>query len=253
MLCVEEVRLAYRSGPRWVEAVAGVSLEVPKGIFAGLIGPSGSGKSSLLYLMSGLRRPTSGQVVMAGHPLHELPEPELARLRRQHFGFVFQQSFLIGYLTALENVLVAALPARSTRHEARSAKRDRGRAASRLTSIPASRFVLRAARSEHCEEERRARELMVRVGLEGMEDRFPHQLSGGERQRVAVARALVASPSIIFADEPTASLDRATGRQVIELLAAQRESGSLVVVTHDPDMLASADRLWRMRDGQLAE
>jgi putative ABC transport system ATP-binding protein len=91
------------------------------------------------------------------------------------------------------------------------------------------------------------------MGLGRMEDRFPYQLSGGERQRVAVARALVASPSIIFADEPTASLDRASGRQVIELLATYRESGSLVVVTHDPDMLASADRVWRMRDGALDE
>jgi putative ABC transport system ATP-binding protein len=214
-LSLRGVSLAYRSGDQVVEAVREVSLEVPERGFTGIIGPSGSGKSSLLYLMSGLRLPMSGSVCFRGQPLEALSDEVRAALRRRHFGFVFQQSFLIHYLTALENVLVGG---DSTRE---------------------------------CME--RARELVAAVGLEGAAHRLPHQLSGGERQRVAVARALVADPDVVFADEPTAALDRATGHQVIEQLAAHRRHGALVVVTHDPEMLAAADQVWTLRDGRLME
>jgi putative ABC transport system ATP-binding protein len=208
-----KVFLAYRSGDQVVEAVSEVSLEVPERGFTGIIGPSGSGKSSLLYLMSGLRLPTRGSVRFRGQPLEALSDEARAALRRRHFGFVFQQSFLIHYLTVLENVLVGG---------------DGGR-----ESVP------------------RALELLAAVGLEGAAHRLPHQLSGGERQRAAVARALVAGPDVVFADEPTAALDRATGHQVIEQLAAHRRHGALVVVTHDPEMLAAADTVWTLRDGRL--
>lgn len=214
-LSLQDVSLTYRSGEQVVRAVTGVSLEVPARGFTGIIGPSGSGKSSLLYLMSGLRRPTSGTVLFWGDPLEALSDEARAALRRRHFGFVFQQSFLVPYLTALENVLVAA------------------------ASTP--------------EAGQRALELLEAVELAGAAHRLPHQLSGGERQRVAVARALVNEPEVVFADEPTAALDRVTGRQVIEELAARRQRGALVVVTHDPEMLAAADQVWTLRDGRLVE
>jgi putative ABC transport system ATP-binding protein len=214
-LTLQAVSLAYRSGDQVVEAVTGVSLEVPERGFVGIIGPSGSGKSSLLYLMSGLRLPTNGSVRFRDQPLEALTDEARAALRWRSFGFVFQQSFLIHYLTVLENILVATVPTPVTT----------------------------------C----RALELLDAVGLSGAAHRLPHQLSGGERQRVAVARALVNEPEIVFADEPTAALDHATGHQVIAQLAAHRHRGTLVVVTHDPEMLAAADRVWTLRDGRLSE
>jgi putative ABC transport system ATP-binding protein len=212
---LQAVSLAYHSGGQVVEAVSEVSLAVPERGFVGIIGPSGSGKSSLLYLMSGLRRPTRGSVRFRGQPLEILTDEERAALRWRHFGFVFQQSFLIHYLTALENIMSATLP------------------------TP--------------EATRRAQALLESVGLADAAHRLPHQLSGGERQRVAVARALARQPEILFADEPTAALDHATGHQVIAQLAAQRRHGALVVVTHDPEMLAAADHVWSLRDGRLME
>jgi putative ABC transport system ATP-binding protein len=214
-LSLQAVSLAYRSGDQVVEAVTGVSLEVPERGFVGIIGPSGSGKSSLLYLMSGLRLPTSGSVRFREQPLEALTDEARAALRWRSFGFVFQQSFLIHYLTALENILAATVPTPATT----------------------------------C----RALELLDSVGLAGAAHRLPHQLSGGERQRVAVARALVNKPEIVFADEPTAALDHATGHQVIDQLAAHRRRGTLVVVTHDPEMLAAADQVWTLRDGRHVE
>jgi putative ABC transport system ATP-binding protein len=216
MLRADDLHLDYRSGATVARAVAGVSLDVPAKSFIGLIGPSGSGKSSLMYLLSGLRRPTSGQVVFDGTEYGSVSTPGLIRLRRRRFGFVFQQHFLINYLSALENVMVGAL------------RRD-GQTFSR------------------------AREQLERVGLKDKLGKRPYQLSIGERQRVAVVRALVHRPEIVFADEPTASLDQATGRQVIGLLADYRndEGGSVVVVTHDPAMIEGADRVLQMRDGRL--
>jgi putative ABC transport system ATP-binding protein len=137
-----------------------------------------------------------------------------SKLRIQNFGFVFQQPYLLGYLTALENVMVAS----------RSSDADLN-----------------------------ARELLVRLGLESKIHRKPHELSGGERQRVCVARALLGRPSVIFADEPTAALDHRNGEAVVRLLNQHRQGGSLVMVTHDQNMLESADRIIRLVDGVLAE
>ncbi len=196
MLSAQDLALDYRTGASVAHAVDTVSLSVDQGSFVGLIGPSGSGKSSLMYLLSGLKRPTRGTVA---------------------FGFVFQQHFLINYLTALENVMVGAV------------KRNHDVVAY-------------------------AQELLRRVGLGDKLRQRPYQLSIGERQRVAVARALVHRPAIVFADEPTASLDQATGREVINLLVDYRRGGgvSVVVVTHDPAMLTDADRVLHMRDGRLS-
>jgi putative ABC transport system ATP-binding protein len=216
MLSGQDLALDYRSGSSVAHAVDTVSLSVEQGSFVGLIGPSGSGKSSLMYLLSGLKRPTRGSVAFEGQDYRQISTPGLMRLRRQRYGFVFQQHFLINYLTALENVMVGAV------------KRNHDVVAY-------------------------AQELLRRVGLGDKLRQRPYQLSIGERQRVAVARALVHRPAIVFADEPTASLDQATGREVIDLLVdyRQRAGGSVVVVTHDPAMLTGADRVLQMRDGRL--
>lgn len=217
MLSAQALALDYRSGTSVAHAVDTVSLSVEQGSFVGLIGPSGSGKSSLMYLLSGLKRPSRGSVAFEGQDYRQISTPGLMRLRRARYGFVFQQHFLINYLTALENVMVGAV------------KRNHDVVAY-------------------------AQELLRRVGLGDKLRQRPYQLSIGERQRVAVARALVHRPAIVFADEPTASLDQATGREVINLLVdyRQRAGGSVVVVTHDPAMLTGADRVLQMRDGRLS-
>jgi putative ABC transport system ATP-binding protein len=216
MLSAQDLALDYRTGASVAHAVDTVSLSVDQGSFVGLIGPSGSGKSSLMYLLSGLKRPTRGTVAFEGQDYGQISTPGLMQLRRQRYGFVFQQHFLINYLTALENVMVGAV------------KRNHDVVAY-------------------------AQELLRRVGLGDKLRQRPYQLSIGERQRVAVARALVHRPTIVFADEPTASLDQATGREVINLLVdyRSRAGGSVVVVTHDPAMLTGADRVLQMRDGRL--
>jgi putative ABC transport system ATP-binding protein len=217
MLRAEDLALDYRSGSSIAHAVDTVSLSVDQGSFVGLIGPSGSGKSSLMYLLSGLKRPTRGNMSFDDRDYQSISATGLMRLRRQRFGFVFQQHFLVNYLTALENVMVGAV---KRNHEVVAY----------------------------------AQELLRRVGLGEKLRQRPYQLSIGERQRVAVARALVHRPAVIFADEPTASLDQATGREVIRLLAEYRAAGggSVVVVTHDPAMLTGADRVLQMRDGRLS-
>jgi putative ABC transport system ATP-binding protein len=217
MLSAQDLALDYRTGTSVAHAVDTVSLSVDQGSFVGLIGPSGSGKSSLMYLLSGLKRPTRGTVAFEGQDYRQISTPGLTQLRRQRYGFVFQQHFLINYLTSLENVMVGAI------------KRNHDVVAY-------------------------AQELLRRVGLGEKLRQRPYQLSIGERQRVAVARALVHRPAIVFADEPTASLDQATGRDVINLLVDYRRSGggSVVVVTHDPAMLTDADRVLQMRDGRLS-
>lgn len=216
MLIANQLTLQYLSGGATFNAVDGVSMTVPNGSFTGVIGPSGSGKSSLLYMLSGLKRPTHGQVVFDGLDYARLGAGALTRLRRHSYGFIFQQHFLVNFLSVLENVLVGA-------PRAGAAHRDRALA------------------------------LIDRVGLSNKMHQRPHQLSIGERQRVAVARALVHRPTVVFADEPTAALDQATGRQVVGLLAAFRDElgGSVVVVTHDPAMLTGADQVLALRDGRL--
>jgi putative ABC transport system ATP-binding protein len=216
MLRAQDLVLDYRSGASVAHAVNTVSLAVDQGSFVGLIGPSGSGKSSLMYLLSGLKRPTRGSVTFESREYGAMSIPGLMRLRRERFGFVFQQHFLVNYLSALENVMVGAV---SRNHDTAAY----------------------------------AQELLRRVGLQDKMRKRPYELSIGERQRVAVARAMVHRPAVVFADEPTASLDQATGHDVINLLAEYRVqgNGSVVVVTHDPAMLTGADRVLQMRDGQL--
>jgi putative ABC transport system ATP-binding protein len=214
MLEAHEVSLIYRNGEGVTYAVKKANVTVRRAEFLGLVGPSGSGKSSLLYLMSGLKTANEGNVSFEGNSYQEMTNGKLIELRRRRFGFIFQQHFLINYLTVFENVMVGAL-------EQSAAARERARA------------------------------LIVELGLEKQSKRLPWQLSIGQRQRVAIARALVNEPAVVFADEPTASLDHATGHQVVDLLAHYRGHGSIVFVTHDPEMLTQADRVIRMRDGEI--
>ncbi|MBN1139441.1 MAG: ABC transporter ATP-binding protein [Anaerolineae bacterium] len=215
MLQAENLTLTYQDGDRTINAVHGVSLGIQDHQFVGILGPSGSGKSSLLYLLSGLRKPTQGDVCLDDRAYSKMSDRERVALRRTEFGFVFQQHFLINYLTTLENVMVAA-PVQ-------------GRA--------------------HLEQ---AKALLADLGLGDKLHRFPYELSGGERQRVAIARAMIHRPRVIFADEPTGLLDRHTGLQVMALLRSYRDQGSLIAVTHNPEILSEADLVLTIRDGQIA-
>lgn len=215
MLSASEVSLIYGLPHEPVYAVREISLRIEPGEFVGIVGPSGSGKSSLLYLLSGLKRPTQGEVAFEGRQYAELGEG-LVELRRRRFGFVFQLPFLLNYLTVWENVLVGALA------EDRAARAWIG-------------------------------ELLGRLRVGELQGRFPYQLSVGQRQRVAIARALANHPAVVFADEPTASLDQRTGRKVLDLLVdCQRITGTtLVLATHDPLLVEKADRVLRLSEGRL--
>ncbi len=216
MLQTEHLTLRYQDGETVVHAVRDISLTIEDHQFVGILGPSGSGKSSLLYLLNGLREPSEGEIYLDDRPYSKMSSSERVMLRRTEFGFVFQQHFLINYLTALENVMVAA----------------------------------RVQDKAHTEQ---AKALLADLGLGDKLRRFPYELSGGERQRVAIARAMIHRPRLIFADEPTGLLDRRTGLQVMALLRSHCEQGSLIAVTHNPEILTEADLVIRMRDGQLAE
>jgi putative ABC transport system ATP-binding protein len=205
------------SGERLLTVLDGVDLAVAPGESVAVLGPSGSGKSTLLALAAGLDRPTEGEVLLDGEPIHALSEDRLARLRRRKVGFVFQSFQLLGNLTARENVLLPLEIAGA---------RDAGR---------------------------RADELLAAVGLSERGHHYPSQLSGGEQQRVALARAFATRPPLLLADEPTGNLDSATGRRVLEVLAAlrEREGTTLVLVTHDPAVAAIADRRVHLADGRI--
>ena len=216
MLQAENLTLTYQDGETTLDAVHDVSIKLEDHQFIGILGPSGSGKSSLLYLLSGLRQVTQGEVYLDDRAYSKMSDRERVALRRTEFGFVFQQHFLINYLTALENVMVA------------STVQDKG----------------------HAEQ---AKALLADLGLGDKLHRFPYELSGGERQRTAVARAMIHRPRVIFADEPTGLLDRRTGLQVMALLRGYREQGTLIAVTHNPEILAEADLVITLRDGEVTD
>jgi ABC-type lipoprotein export system ATPase subunit len=220
VLGARKLRKHYGSGEGLVRAVDGVDLDVVPGETVAVMGPSGCGKSTLLHLLSGLDRPSGGEVWLAGRRVDELGEKALARMRRSDTGFVFQAFHLMDELTAVENVELAALLA--------------GRSP-------------RAAR-------RRAAELLEQVGLAERADFLPSALSGGQRQRVAIARALSNEPLVVFADEPTGNLDSAATVDVLRLFESLHEAGqTLVIVTHDERIAATADRLISMRDGAFVD
>jgi putative ABC transport system ATP-binding protein len=207
------------NGSRSQPALDSVSLGIQAGKVTAVMGPSGSGKSTLLNLVAGLDRPTKGTVVVDGVELGRLNEAGLARFRRARVGIVFQFFNLLNNLTALDNVLVPAQLAGTDRTIAR----------------------------------KRAADLLDRLGIDGLRDKYPARLSGGERQRVAIARALINQPSLLLADEPTGALDRKTGDQVLAILADLNRAGQTVVlVTHDPRLAdAVASRVVSLIDGTV--
>jgi putative ABC transport system ATP-binding protein len=215
---LRDVSRHYGSGPTLVKAVDAVDLSIARGEFVVVAGPSGSGKTTLLQLLGCLDRPSDGRVLFEERDLAQLGDGDLAELRRQTLGFVFQQFNLIPTLTAAGNVEAALAPA------GLAAEARKGRAA----------------------------ELLERVKLGHRADHLPSQLSGGEQQRVAIARALANEPAVLLADEPTGNLDSKTGAEVIELLRGLWEGDGLtvVLVTHDPAIADPGWRLVRMSDGQ---
>lgn len=218
VVALQDVTQRYPTGAGMVEALAGVDLTVGRGELVGVVGPSGSGKSTLLDVVGALRRPTAGQVMIAGQDTSRLADGGLAALRAYDIGFVFQQFHLLEGVTAVDNV-AAALLYRALR--------------------PGRRREL-------------AMEALARVGLRNRAHHRPDQLSGGERQRVAIARALVGDPAILLADEPTGNLDSATGERIVALfLALHRQGSTIMIITHDQNLAARLPRQVTMCDGRI--
>jgi putative ABC transport system ATP-binding protein len=216
LIRLTDVTKVYQGGI--TGALDGVSVMVERGEFTAIMGPSGSGKSTLLNLVAGVDRPTSGTVVVGGTELGKLSETGLARFRRDRIGFVFQFFYLLPNLTALENVLIPA----------------------QLKGNPASG---------------RASELMGRLGITDIANRYPARLSGGQQQRVAIARALINKPTLLLADEPTGALDTRSGEQVMELLGELHHDGqTILLVTHDAKLATRhAARVISVVDGKIVD
>jgi putative ABC transport system ATP-binding protein len=210
----------YGDGATRVAAVDGIDLEIARGEFVAIVGPSGSGKTTMLQLLGAIDRPTDGEVLFEGERIEGMSDGDLADLRRNTLGFIFQQFNLIPTLTARDNVEVAMAP----------------------TGLASA------------DRRRRAEDVLDRVGLSKRAAHVPSQLSGGEQQRVAIARALSNEPRVLLADEPTGNLDTATGTEVIGLLERLwSEHGlTVILVTHDESIAGRAQRVLRMRDGRLA-
>ena len=213
----ENVHRGYSVGKKRIEVLHGIDLEIRKGEKIFLCGPSGAGKTTLMYILAGLERPEDGKVWVDGVDLYSLSRRQQAKIRNQRMAYVFQNYYLMPELTALENVMVPAM----------IGGRD-------LTE--------------------KAKESLARVGLDHRIDHLPAELSGGEQQRVAIARALVNSPEIIFADEPTGNLDSRNGAQVMEMLLelTSQEDTTLVVVTHDQSLAGDGDRTLIIKDGAIS-
>jgi putative ABC transport system ATP-binding protein len=216
-----DITKTYRQNGTEVTALRGVSLSIQKGDFVALAGPSGSGKTTMLNIIGGLDSADSGSVEVDGNALGGMTQSELADLRLQKVGFVFQAYNLIPVLSALENVEFVML----------------------LQGVPAA------------ERRERARAILDEVGLEGMYHRRPAELSGGQQQRVAVARAIVSNPSIVLADEPTANLDSKTGADLLDMMKRMNEEKMVTFIfsTHDQMVMDYARRLIRLRDGQVVD
>jgi putative ABC transport system ATP-binding protein len=215
----QDLTRRYGEGETAVDALRGVSLDVPKGQLTAVMGPSGSGKSTLMHILAGLDMPTGGQVTIAGTAIQELNDTDLTKLRREHIGFIFQFFNLLPMLNAEENVV---LPLKIAGEK------------------PDKAWV---------------NELMRRIGLSDRRDHRPSELSGGQQQRVAIGRALVSRPTIVFADEPTGNLDSKTSGEILELMRSSVDTyqQTTVMVTHDARAAAIADRILFLADGLIVK
>jgi len=222
LLNLKQVKKVYEQGDIKVEALRGIDLEIEKGEFTTVFGPSGSGKTTMLNLIGALDKPTDGTVRVNGDSIGELNKNELALLRRNHIGFIFQSYNLIPVLSAFENIS----------------------------------FALRIARkNSKSEEKEKILDLLKAVGLEGLEDRKPAELSGGQKQRVAIARALIKEPKLVLADEPTANLDSDTSHEVLKIMLKMNQelNTTFIFSTHDPLVMDYATRLLELRDGKISK
>lgn len=220
-LQTQSISKIYQSDQREIYAVNDVSFTVEAGEFVALVGPSGSGKTSLLAILAGLLRPSQGEIVINGQNLSHMSDAELTNFRLRQIGFTFQANNMLPFLTALENVeLLLRLNGRYNKESAQQAKK-----------------------------------LLERLGLGERMNNLPSQLSGGQQQRVAIARALIHNPSVVLADEPTASLDTERAYQVVEMFASLiKEQGKAgIMVTHDLRLCQFVDRVLRMQDGKLVQ
>ena len=219
MIRCRDVRKIYRQGENDITALAGVSLEIPAGSFAAVMGQSGSGKSTLLHLIGGLEQPTSGELLVDGRLIGQMADDQVTLFRRTQIGLVFQFFNLLPTLTAMENV---AMP-----------------------------FVLDGRAKSEADE--RAAVLLTKVGLDKRKDHLPEELSGGEIQRVAIARALSFNPPILLADEPTGNLDSKNGTAILDLLRQinQEDGCTVVIVTHSEEAASYAGRKIYLRDGRV--
>ncbi|MES2793768.1 MAG: ABC transporter ATP-binding protein [Planctomycetota bacterium] len=220
MIQLLDVAKTHRRGQSEVHALRGVTCEIPEHQFTFIIGPSGSGKSSLLYLIGALDEPTGGDIIVQGQRLSQFTRPQRDLYRRHKVGFVFQNFNLLNNLTAVENVLIPYLPTGEARKK----------------------------RSE-------AESLLRRVGLGDRLDHRPSQLSGGEQQRIALVRALLKRPLLVLADEPTGELDSASGAEIFRYLRELKDEhqSTVIIVTHDRSYIQPGDNVLRIRDGKLAE
>lgn len=217
MIQAEQIHRSYRLGKKEIKVLQGVDLEIAAGEKVFLCGPSGAGKTTLMYTLAGLEAPDLGKVYIDGVDIYQLSSGRQAQVRNEKLGYIFQNYFLFPELTALENVLVPGMIQGVRDHKA-------------------------------------ARRALERVGLGHRVEHLPAELSGGEQQRVAIARALVNCPSIIFADEPTGNLDSANGKEVMDLLlgVVEEQNATLVVVTHDSSLAVLGDRTLVIKDGHIA-
>jgi len=219
VVSVHSLCKAYQLGEAEVEVLKDLNLTVARGNFITICGPSGSGKTTLLNIISGIDRPTSGQVIVLGQDLTVQDEDFLAEFRCDNVGFVFQSYNLVSTLTVAENVA----------------------------------FPMEWSRKPEAEIEKRVTELLETVGLQHRTNHFPAQLSGGEQQRVAFARALANDPQLILADEPTGNLDTKNGQKITQMLQMLKANGkTIIVATHDPEIMQLADQTLCLEDGRLA-
>jgi len=218
-LRVENLKKVYGKAKTAVFALRGVNFKIKKGDFVCLLGPSGSGKTTLLNLIGCLDRPTEGKIFFEKKEITSLPESKLTEFRQKKLGFIFQFFYLIPTLNVLQNVLVPTFPVKN-------------------------------GPKKHLD---KAKKLLKKVGLEGMEKRYPHELSGGEQQRTAIARALIFSPPLVLADEPTGNLDTKTGMEIIKLMKElqEKENITFIIATHDIRIKNLATKVFLIEDGKI--
>jgi putative ABC transport system ATP-binding protein len=214
MIELDKLSLTYKDGHVVNHVLKNIDLKIEKGESIVLLGPSGSGKSSLVYLISGLRKPSSGSIIYEGKEMNKLSDKELSDLRKKKFGFVFQMHFLIPYLKVLENVMVSA-----------------------------------PIHNKYYKE--KAETILSELGLPQYRHKRIYQLSGGERQRISIARALISEPEVIFADEPTASLDHDNAIDIMKMLKNYKENSTLIMATHDTSILSGDERILRIQNHKI--